>query len=330
MICYLTVNENAWAAQLAQSGIPLISLAATDCESYCAKVTGNASDLYSTAVSHLLEIGVTNIGFLICENVEYFPIYEERWADFCNGNGMIPNVIRFAVDEDALHHPQEIGRVSQTLSQVLLDCDTRLGVLAQQDYVGPYVCRVCRHLGVRVPEDVAIVGADGFDISRFCDPQVTSVRMQLENVGAEAVKIAFQLLAGQDSEKITRVAGASLVTRCSTLQTQRSGIDIPAALDFIEMHACEGITVDDVVFHTQGVSRRWFSDAFKQWVGFPPAQAIRDKKLARVRQLLSESDYSITEIASLCGYCDDVELRKIMTKKEGMSPREYRKIYRNF
>ena len=217
--------------------------------------------------------------------------------------------------------------VPPALADWLRELPKPIGLFSQQAFAGPYVCRVCRHLGLRVPEDVANIGADGFDVSLWCEPCLTSVWLPAEKIGFEAAKLAAEMLAGKPAPReIVSVGGAEIIARESTTPAKPNGLNIRAALEFIKRHACTGVTVLDVISQTQGASRMTFFRRFKEWNRMTPAEAIRKRKLSAAMRLLANSELSITAVAGACGYCDDVEFRKVFRVAEGVSPRELSEV----
>jgi DNA-binding LacI/PurR family transcriptional regulator len=45
----------------------------------------------------------------------------------------------------------------------------------------------CRELGLRVPEDISIVGFDDIPLSRYTLPPLTTIRQDRENLGRSAL-----------------------------------------------------------------------------------------------------------------------------------------------
>ena len=54
-----------------------------------------------------------------------------------------------------------------------------------------------RQRGLRIPEDVSIVGCDDIELARFTDPPLTSVRISFEDIGAAAVRVLLGRVGGE-------------------------------------------------------------------------------------------------------------------------------------
>lgn len=67
---------------------------------------------------------------------------------------------------------------------------------------------------LRVPEDIAVVGFDDDDFARNCSPPLTTVSQPVERMGARAVELALDLLAGRPVRERT-VLGTGPMFRAS-------------------------------------------------------------------------------------------------------------------
>lgn len=74
--------------------------------------------------------------------------------------------------------------------------------------------------GIRVPEDLSIVGFDDIPAAADVRPALTTVRVPMAEVGAEAMRLALTSEPGEVDDRVT-VFGTELVVRDST--TARSG-----------------------------------------------------------------------------------------------------------
>lgn len=67
--------------------------------------------------------------------------------------------------------------------------EKQTAVFASADLIGMGIVAGLRREGVRVPEDVSVVGFDGFDMSTYCDPVLTTVVQPVQDKAREAVRL---------------------------------------------------------------------------------------------------------------------------------------------
>lgn len=93
--------------------------------------------------------------------------------------------------------------------------DRPTAVFAGSDLQALGVMEAARVLGLRVPEDLSVVGYDDVMIARWSSPPLTTIHQPLREMGEEAVQMLLRLRAGAPS--VTRMELAtSLVVRKST------------------------------------------------------------------------------------------------------------------
>lgn len=95
-------------------------------------------------------------------------------------------------------------------------------IFAGDDMIAAGVIRACRTVGLRVPDDIAVVGFNDFlQVCEACDPPLTSVRMPLREVGRISVERLLKRLEASvgaptlDWEPTTTVLPCHLVVRQS-------------------------------------------------------------------------------------------------------------------
>ncbi|MFI6638278.1 LacI family DNA-binding transcriptional regulator [Streptomyces sp. NPDC050504] len=85
-------------------------------------------------------------------------------------------------------------------------------VFAANDLMASGALRVLRERGLRVPEDVAVVGFDDMaGVADAADPPLTTVRQDVEGMGRLMVRLLMRLLAGEDAAPV--VMATELVHR---------------------------------------------------------------------------------------------------------------------
>ena len=97
-------------------------------------------------------------------------------------------------------------------------------------------------------------------------------------------------------------------------------------LQYIDYNIASPLSLDQLA-RQANISQYHLARLFKAATGIPPHQYIMDKRLLMAQELLTSTDKSIKEIASLTGIGDSLYLSNQFKKKNKCSPTEYRKKY---
>jgi DNA-binding LacI/PurR family transcriptional regulator len=87
-------------------------------------------------------------------------------------------------------------------------------VFAANDLMAVGALRALKAAGLRVPEDVALVGFDDSETARHCDPQLTTVHQPIEEQGRQMVQRLLAVIAG-DTAGVGVILDTELVIRQS-------------------------------------------------------------------------------------------------------------------
>jgi LacI family transcriptional regulator, galactose operon repressor len=204
-----------------------------------------------------------------------------------------------------------------------------VGLMACNDDRGRGVLEACRLAGVRVPEDVAVIGVDNDEL--FCelaDPPLSSVALNTEHGGYRTAHLLDQLM----QQKIRTpqrliVEPTEVVARRSTDVKAFDGREVVTALSFIHRNRARDFTVNDVA-HAVGVSRRNLEVKFRKSVGRTILTEIQRIRLDHAKRMLRETDLSIPQIAESSGYNSASYLTQVFRKETGASPVKYRASFR--
>ncbi len=102
-----------------------------------------------------------------------------------------------------------------------------------------------------------------------------------------------------------------------------SNIYVDHAIDFINRYYGEHITVAAIA-DCVGISRVHLNNCFKQEMGVNIQSFLIDYRLHQASLLLTNTNFSVTEIALKVGYPDSLSFSKAFKKKYGSSPKYYR------
>ncbi len=90
------------------------------------------------------------------------------------------------------------------------------GVLVMSDAMAIGVLRAARELGLRVPEDISVVGFDDIDVSQHVNPPLTTVHQPIRRKGESAVRLLLSVVQRRDTEPEQLRLETRLIVRAST------------------------------------------------------------------------------------------------------------------
>jgi len=198
-------------------------------------------------------------------------------------------------------------------------------VFGANDLFASEVISVCERLGLKVPQQVSVIGCDN-DPLIFANthPALTSLQLPFRELGYRAAATLGLMLKGKEPPRDTvRVSGTKLFARGSSTAIPPATLLVEKAREYIAAHACSGIRTSDVIAHC-GVSRSLLDMRFRQIAGKSILEDILDVRLSEVKRLLGETDRRIGQIGHDCGFNDPDNLTRLFRKRFGMSMREYR------
>jgi len=94
----------------------------------------------------------------------------------------------------------------------------------------------------------------------------------------------------------------------------------------IEDHISEGLT-NKRLAHVANMAVNSFARVFKEEIGVPPQQFVRERRVQKTCILLHHTSEPIEEIARLAGFCDRFHLARVFKEVTSYSPAQYRKQY---
>ncbi|MFC4115196.1 LacI family DNA-binding transcriptional regulator [Nonomuraea zeae] len=89
-------------------------------------------------------------------------------------------------------------------------------IFAACDYIALGAIETARARGLRIPEDLSVVGFDDTQLAAMTSPQLTTVRQPLRAMGALALRIALRLAGGEEIASHHMELATELVIRDST------------------------------------------------------------------------------------------------------------------
>ncbi|WP_340562892.1 LacI family DNA-binding transcriptional regulator [Streptomyces sp. GSL17-111] len=187
---------------LREGGLPLVMLdSSPDDPAAAATVNPDLADGMRQTVAHLLGLGHRRIAHLTAGIDSWTFAGRARALDEALAGtphdgpegGPRPTLVRTAAAElsvtGGLHAAARLlrGRPRPTA----LVCD--------DDLLAAGACKAARRLGLRVPEDVSVTGFDDLALATAVEPELTTVRLPGEEIGAAGMHALLAVLDGREA-----------------------------------------------------------------------------------------------------------------------------------
>ncbi len=193
-------------------------------------------------------------------------------------------------------------------------------VMVAHDALSNRLVDLCLHQGLRIPQDIVVLGVGNHDLLCKLSPvPISSIDAAVPKVAIRGASMLEEMINGIKPLSPALVPPSGIVERSSTEMMSYGDALVAKAVSHIRDHACDGTTVKNLpkIF---SVSRRTLSRRFEKYVGHSPAAEIRKTRLRHARRMLTDTKMSLTEIAYACGYTDLSHMDRAFQAALGASP----------
>jgi DNA-binding LacI/PurR family transcriptional regulator len=160
------------------------------------------------ATSYLVALGHRRIAFV--SGPSELGSVQERYrgySDALRKGGLDPDQqIRLSG-----HFTEQFGM--SALPHLLAAAEPPTAAFVPSDYIALGVLSAAEANGIRVPQDLSIVGFDDIRFSQYVRPRLTTIRSPLDRLAETGVDLLFERLGDQDRPARTEVLPVELVVR---------------------------------------------------------------------------------------------------------------------
>jgi LacI family transcriptional regulator len=310
------------ARQLAKLRVPVVDISGNVPDTGFPIVQVDNRAIARLAASHLLEHGFRGLAFCGIRGQWWSRLRQEVFEEI---------VGRSACVWQAYQLPRMGGQVwfseseRRRLAQWIAGLPKPIGIMAANDWAGQKVLAACRRAGTMVPEEVAVLGVDNDEaICEISDPMLSSIDARHDRVGFHAAELLDQLLHGKTPPREPVAAGLpTIVVRRSTDMQSIADRDVAEAVRYIREHACGEICVERVAAHV-ALSYTTLKRRFRRLLARSVHDEITRVRVERVRELLTETEMTLTEIARAAGFRHQAYFGAVFKSQTGMTPGEFR------
>ena len=341
-------ETNRFVRGLVKDGIPVVDLTFNHPEIKLPRVSGDHEAFGRLARQHFESLNFRHFAWF---STGWSHVHELRFAGFsetpypqrprCEAMAHAPFrwILSDLVAEDEIDNWRLFLKV---IGRKLQSSPKPLAVLTYDDADAAKVLSAALEAGLRVPEDVAIMGIGNDTV--ICENQavpLSSVDHDLEKNGYEGAALLNRLMmagCAKNGEAVSRplvkrklrrpftalLPPRGIIVRKSTDTLAADDPLLSSALKEISKRLSTSFGVADVAEALKMPRTRLdrlFAEKFSRSVG----KEIVRQRIERAKRLLTSTDKPMKEIAALCGYCNAGYFTNAFRTETDLTPKAWRR-----
>jgi len=207
-------NDYNHLKEVTEQGIPLVLCDRVTDQISCDKVIIDDKEGAYMAVQKLIESGRKRIALITTEN--YLSVSKDRTAGYdkaIEDNGL-------EVNEDLILRLKHMEVDEQAIDLFFNDLDVD-AVLCVNEIFAIYSMRIIQKMGLKIPEDVSVIGFTDGILSKYANPSLSSVAQHGEQMGEIAAEMLIKRVETETEDEEeetfeTKVLKPTLIEREST------------------------------------------------------------------------------------------------------------------
>jgi LacI family transcriptional regulator len=203
--------KSEMVAGLVEIGVPLVVISASAEECEAPSVAVDNARGTRLAIEHLLALGHRRVAHFMdpiddFDNVSrrdaYLAVLDEAGISFA------PHYLAAIPQDDEL---------VEAAKRLLAMPDRPTAIFAHNDVRAIGILHAARELGIRVPEDLSIIGFDDIPSASATTPPLTTVRQPLTEMAVKATELLIAVVEGEEVATETHWFEPELIVRGSTM-----------------------------------------------------------------------------------------------------------------
>ncbi len=309
-----------------RTGVPVVQIHDAVLPERCCCVIQDRQGIGKAAAEHFAQRGFRNMAYLHSEEFDTSPFKPTGLSFVQHARGLGAKADLFAI--------QRLGRIiswarfevlARRFGREIAKLELPLGIFTYNDVMAVRICRFCDALGLRVPEEVAVLGNGNAPYKcEYAPTPLSSVDPNFFLQGRAAAELLGRLMDGEPppAEPVL-ITPAGVVTRQSTDVLAMPDADTARALRYMWEHLDKPVGVPEIA-EACGMSRSTLERHFRKYLRRSVTEELVRKRLERGCEMLRATELSINEIARQVGFKTETYFFRVFGKAMGMTPRKYR------
>ena len=172
----------------------------------------------SRATEHLIRLEHRDIWCAADRRLPWYRRCYEGYLAAMEKSGLEPKCLEVAFRSSASDYGIECA------NEILKSSEPPTAIVAGDDEIALGILSVFNRNGIRVPEDLSLVGFDDIEELKYFHPPLTTVHVDRERVGEELARLLFELIQDPELPPTKRLMPTTLVVResCAAVQPNPS------------------------------------------------------------------------------------------------------------
>lgn len=221
---------------------------------------------------------------------------------------------------------EQWGEAMEELGRWLVGLPKPAALMGYTDSYALMASEACLQTGIKVPSEIAILGADNDEL--ICNrayPTLSSIDLDAQTAGYMAARLLERGMAGR---KVPRrpvwIRPTRVVTRESSDVLAVSDPYVVQAEEYIRSHVSGKLTVNDVA-KIVPISRRALEKRFQAALRRTPLQEIQRVRVLRAQELLLSTEMSVSAVAKAAGFRNTRHFWENFRRHTGLKPLQFRR-----
>ncbi len=321
------LSRNKDARILAESGIPIVDLLGEIPHPSISVVDSDNAAIARMAVDFFIRAGFTNLAYCGYPGIRFSDLRQSLFEDAAKSEHLSihhyepPSTKGHSIPKREHWRPHREQDISAWLHTLPKPC----AIFACNDVRALDISVACRVSGIKVPDDVAILGVDNDElICNMSRPPLSSIEPDTFHQGyLGAQTLMARLDAGLDHRETRTIPPIQVIERPSTDLIAFSSPVVASALRYLRKYSHQDIGTQQIA-HDVGVSYSHLNRLFKEATGRTINKERQRLRLIHTRHLLQYSHLSLNKIAQKTGFSSAANLTKFFKTHEGITPGEFR------
>jgi LacI family transcriptional regulator len=318
----IIMNEGFYTTDFLSLGIPILVTPSKRLIPDVINIVADDEKIGALGARYFIDKGYENLAFYGTDQIFWSGIRKEAFKKTVDSFNL--NYFQF---ESMLNDKWQTN--VNIITKWMLSLPKPVAIMACSDDFGIHIIEAANMVGIKIPEEVAILGVDNDEfICDLYDPPMSSIDQEPENVGfmvAQVVKVIIR----DGNKSYNKIIGSNfrIVTRHSTDIFAIEDDQLLKALNYIKENATKRpVSVAEVVAATT-LSRRLLEIRFRKVLNRSVLREIKRVRIETIVHKLITSREPLSKIAYILGFNSIASFSNYFKNEKKISPGQFRKQF---